>query len=115
MVGAESRVTGRTLMDIFRERGLRRIYMVGGPRLFHTLLADQVVQRLYLTLAGRLIGGDDIETPVRGPLFATPRGPPPPFDLGPRRLAATAVRLLRSRDTLTRKHAIPMIGRKPQS
>lgn len=72
VVDSESIVSGRTLMSIFRERGLRRIYMVGGPRLFHALLADRVVHRLYLTTVGRLIGGDDIETQVHGPLFATP-------------------------------------------
>ena len=72
VVGTEATVTGRALMDIFRERGLRRVYMVGGPRLFHALLADQVVHRLYLTTVGRVIGGDDIETQVRGPLFTTP-------------------------------------------
>lgn len=72
VVRTESTVRGHDLTQIFRERGLKRIYMVGGPRLFHALLRDQVVRRLYLTMAGRLVGGDDIETPVRGPHFTTP-------------------------------------------
>ncbi len=75
LVGTESTVTGRVLTDIFCERGLRRIYRVGGLRPFRALLSDQVVHRLGLTLAGRLSGGNDIEIPVHGPLFATPLAP----------------------------------------
>lgn len=71
-VGSTTEVTGQDLMTILRERGLKRIYMVGGPRLFHSLLKDGAIHRLYLTTAGRLLGGEDIETAVRGRPFPVP-------------------------------------------
>ncbi len=73
MVGSGSQVAGRDVLRVLNERGLRRVYMVGGPRLFHGLLADGIVHRLYLTTACRLLGGEeDVETPVRGPAFPLP-------------------------------------------
>lgn len=71
-VESAGEVTGADLLPIFRERGLRKIYMVGGPRLFHSLLRDGIVQRLYLTTAARLLGGEEIETPLRGHPFPVP-------------------------------------------
>ncbi len=72
-VDSPSHVTGHELLRVLAERELGRVYMIGGPRLFHSLLEDGVVQRLYLTIAARVLGGDrDIETLVRGPAFSVP-------------------------------------------
>lgn len=72
-VDSGSQVSGKDLLRVLDEHGLRRVYMVGGPRLFHGLLADGIVHRLYLTTACRLLGGEeDAETPVRGPAFPLP-------------------------------------------
>ena len=66
-------VTGKEVLRALGERGLRRVYMTGGPRLFHSLLADRTVDRLYLTTACRLLGGDkDMDTPLKGPVFPLP-------------------------------------------
>ena len=86
MVDDAPAVTGKDLWRALDERGLRRVYMTGGPRLFHGLLAERVVDRLYLTTACRLLGGEeDMETPVRGPVF------PLPAEARLRRLALDAV------------------------
>ncbi len=67
-------ITGQDLLSVLAARGLTRAYMVGGPRLFHALLADHAVHRLYMTTAARVLGGEppDIETLVRGPLLKPP-------------------------------------------
>ena len=86
MVDEAPAVTGKDLWRALDERGLRRVYMTGGPRLFHSLLADRVVDRLYLTTACRLLGGEeDRETLVRGSVL------PLPVEARLRRLALDAV------------------------
>ncbi len=68
-----TQVTGKDLIAALAARGLRRVYMVGGPRLFRGLLADKIVHRLYLTTACRLLAGEqDTDTLVQGPVLPLP-------------------------------------------
>ena len=86
MVDEAPAVTGKDLWRALDERGLRRVYMTGGPRPFHSLVVDRVVDRLYLTTACRLLGGEeDRETLVRGSVL------PLPVEARLRRLALEAV------------------------
>ncbi len=75
--GSGSRLTGRSIFDALMGQGFRRIYCIGGPRLLHALLEDDVVDRIYLTLAQVILGGDRYDTLTQGPRLAPPRG----FDL----------------------------------
>ncbi len=50
--------------------GYRAIYSASGPKVLHLLLAAGVLDRLYLTLANRLLGGDPFSSIVEGPLLA---------------------------------------------
>lgn len=75
--GPGPRLAGRDIFDALIERGYRRIYCIGGPRLLHALLAADVVDRMYLTLAQVILGGDRYDTLTHGPRLAPPRG----FDL----------------------------------
>ena len=43
------------------------MYSVAGPQVLHALLADQVLDRLYVTLTGRLLGGTEFDTLCMGP------------------------------------------------
>jgi riboflavin biosynthesis pyrimidine reductase len=54
--------------------GYRAIYSASGPKVLHLLLAAGVLDRLYLTLANRLLGGDPFSTIVDGPLLAPAAG-----------------------------------------
>jgi riboflavin biosynthesis pyrimidine reductase len=55
--------------------GYRTVYSAAGPEVMHMLLAEGVLDRLYLTIAGRILGGEPYASIVEGALLD------PPFDL----------------------------------
>jgi riboflavin biosynthesis pyrimidine reductase len=65
--GEGARVAGGLLREALAKHGARRIYSVAGPQVLHMLLADRVLDRLYLTLAGRVLGGTEFDTLCFGP------------------------------------------------
>ena len=58
VVAGSSKVDGALAVAALRERGLRRILCEGGPSLFGTLIAADVVDELCLTVAPTLEAGD---------------------------------------------------------
>ena len=65
--GAGVRVEGKRLREALEALGAQRMYSVAGPQVLHTMLADRVLDRLYLTLAGRVLGGVEFDTLCIGP------------------------------------------------
>ena len=74
IVAGETSVAGDRLVQAIAELGYRTIYSATGPKVLHLLLAAGVLDRLYLTLASRLLGGKPFSTIVEGPLLAPPAG-----------------------------------------
>jgi riboflavin biosynthesis pyrimidine reductase len=70
VVAGEQSVTGDRLVAVLAGLGYRAIYSASGPKVLHLLLAAGVLDRLYLTLANRLLGGDPFSSIVEGPLLA---------------------------------------------
>jgi riboflavin biosynthesis pyrimidine reductase len=70
VTAGETSVTGERLVQAMGELGYRAIYSASGPKVLHLLLAAGVLDRLYLTLANRLLGGDPFSSIVEGPLLA---------------------------------------------
>lgn len=68
----EDRVDGSSLVAFLAQRGLRLVYSIAGPQVMHTLLAANVLQRIYLTTALRFLAGTDYATVSQGPLFNPP-------------------------------------------
>lgn len=62
IAGQGDEVEGRTAIDCLRALGYQRIYVIAGPSVFHTLVHAGAIDRLYLTLAQRLLGGQDFDT-----------------------------------------------------
>lgn len=62
-------VEGKPLADALAELGHRNLFLLAGPRMLQTMLRDGMLSRLYLTLVHRLIGGEDIQTMISGPLL----------------------------------------------
>lgn len=71
--GAGPGLRGRDLISAVAGLGHQRIYSIAGPRLLHTLLDDDQVDRLYLTWCQRLLGGERYDTLVAGPPLSPPR------------------------------------------
>ncbi len=70
VTAGEASVTGDRLVQAMAELGYRAIYSASGPKVLHLLLAAGILDRLYLTLANRLLGGDPFSSIVEGPLLA---------------------------------------------
>ena len=64
--GAEDGIDAHRLRGVLSEAGCARVYAVGGPRVLHLLAAGAALDRLYLTLAPRLLGGERLSTLVEG-------------------------------------------------
>ncbi len=69
VVAGEESVDGRSLVRQMAQLGYRIIYSATGPKVLHLLLAGGVLDRLYLTLANRILGGRPFASIVEGPLL----------------------------------------------
>jgi riboflavin biosynthesis pyrimidine reductase len=67
--GADRHVDGKRLLDLLDTRGYRTVYAVAGPAVLHTLVQADVLDRLYLTFAHRLLAGTAFDTLTRGDPF----------------------------------------------
>jgi riboflavin biosynthesis pyrimidine reductase len=70
--GLSQDVDSEWAVNILAERGYRTIYAVAGPEVFHALLTRRMVNRLYLTLSHRLLGGQPYASMVTGPGLVPP-------------------------------------------
>jgi len=52
--------------------GYRRVYAIAGPSVLHALVRGDALDRLYLTTAHCLLGGQEFDTIIRGPEFSPP-------------------------------------------
>lgn len=71
--GAGPNLDGRDLCKALAVRGHRYIYSVAGPMALTALLRAGVLDRLYLTLALRMLGGSSFDTLTRGERLQPPR------------------------------------------
>ncbi|MBN1238662.1 MAG: dihydrofolate reductase family protein [Gammaproteobacteria bacterium] len=65
--GAGKRVEGGRLIEALAREAQWNIAMIGGGEVLHALLVDDVLDRLYLTLACRMLGGLSFDTLLTGP------------------------------------------------
>jgi riboflavin biosynthesis pyrimidine reductase len=70
IVSGETTVLGSQLVGRLSELGYRIVYSAAGPKVHHLLLEDGVLDRLYLTHANRLLGGQRFSSIVEGQLFS---------------------------------------------
>lgn len=72
LAGEGSGAHGRPVIEALAARGHRLIYAVTGPQVLHALLTGGVLNRLYLTTAHRMLGGERLATLVQGPPLPQP-------------------------------------------
>lgn len=68
-IGGGPWVEGAALIRALQQFNYRRIYLLAGPLVLHTMLQHGQLDRLYLTIRHQIIGGEDFHTMVRGPLL----------------------------------------------
>jgi riboflavin biosynthesis pyrimidine reductase len=66
-VGRGARAEGGKLIEALAQEGHRTIAMLAGGEVLHALMVDDVLDRLYLTLACRMVGGLSFDTLLTGP------------------------------------------------
>ena len=72
--GPDKWVEGRLMISVLAEQNYRSIYSIAGPAVFHTLLETGALDRLYLTIAHQLLGGESYDTLTRGTPLDPVRG-----------------------------------------
>lgn len=68
--GETRQVDASQLKTRLGELGYRRLYAIAGPSVLHALVHGNALDRLYLTTAHCLLGGQDFDTIVRGSKFS---------------------------------------------
>lgn len=71
-IAGEKKVKGNQLVETLNQLGYQAVYSAAGPKILHMLLADRVLNRLYLTHVNRILGGQHFSTIVDGYLFEQP-------------------------------------------
>lgn len=66
-------VEGDLLLQKMQEVGFKTIYSTAGPKVLHLLLRSNILDRLYLTFAHRVLGGSPFSSIVEGELLTPPQ------------------------------------------
>ncbi|OGO21031.1 MAG: pyrimidine reductase [Chloroflexi bacterium RBG_16_48_8] len=74
ILAGEDHVSGKELVKRLTGLGYQRVYSLTGPKVLHLLLEADVLDRLYLTIANRILGGESFSSIVEGGLFQPSRG-----------------------------------------
>jgi riboflavin biosynthesis pyrimidine reductase len=77
VVAGEAQVEGRQMVERLAGMGYRTVYSAAGSEVMHMLLNAGVLDRLYLTIAGRILGGE----PYAGIVQGAPLDPPIDLEL----------------------------------
>jgi len=64
--GEDRMVHGKPLIDELHKLGCQSIYLIAGPQMLDTMIRDQQLARLYLTITHQLVGGQDFRTLLTG-------------------------------------------------
>jgi riboflavin biosynthesis pyrimidine reductase len=70
VVAGQESVSGERMLEHMAELGYQTVYSAAGPKIHHLLLSGGVLNRLYLTSANRLLGGQEYASIVEGDSFS---------------------------------------------
>ncbi|WP_396958518.1 RibD family protein [Nitrosomonas sp.] len=69
IAGDRKSVNGTTMVDYMTDLGYRTIFSSAGPQILYLLLTSNVLNRLYMTQACRILGGNSYASLVEGELL----------------------------------------------
>lgn len=64
--GQSNYVEGAPLIQALAERNYQHIYLIAGPKMLHTMVQDQQLDKLYLSSSHQLLGGEIFRTLLDG-------------------------------------------------
>jgi riboflavin biosynthesis pyrimidine reductase len=70
VAGDGTRIEGRRLVEALAREAHRNVALIAGGEILHALIVDDVLDRLYLTLACRIVAGQSFDTLMTGPALA---------------------------------------------
>lgn len=73
-VGKGTRAEGGRLVEALAQESYWNVAMIGGGEILNALIVDDAVERLYLTLACRMLGGVSFDTLLTGPVLERTAG-----------------------------------------
>ena len=62
VLGAESLVDAKPLMEFITQRGYKSVYLVAGPQVLQELFLHAYVDRFFITICHQLLGGEDFKS-----------------------------------------------------
>ena len=71
VVAGDKSVAGEQMVQQLTAMGYQMVYSAAGPKILHLLLSGGVLDRLYLTMANRILGGKPYASIVEGGLLDT--------------------------------------------
>jgi riboflavin biosynthesis pyrimidine reductase len=72
LIAGKKSVDGSLLLKRLSELGYRSVYSAAGPKVLHLLVTGDVLDRLYLTYANRMLGGQPYASILEGALLTPP-------------------------------------------
>ncbi len=69
IIAGEQSVDGQKMAEMLYELGYRTVYSSAGPKILHFLLEAGILDRLYLSFASRILGGQPYASLSEGALF----------------------------------------------
>ncbi|MDD5371264.1 MAG: dihydrofolate reductase family protein [Anaerolineaceae bacterium] len=72
LIAGKKSVDGSLLLKRLSELGYRSVYSAAGPKVLHLLVSGDVLDRLYLTYANRMLGGQPYSSILEGALLTPP-------------------------------------------
>ena len=64
--GKSNFVEGVSLIQALAERNYQHVYLIAGPKMLHTMLKDQQLDKLYVSNSHQLLGGETFRTLLDG-------------------------------------------------
>ncbi|MGZ5050622.1 MAG: RibD family protein [Methylobacter sp.] len=69
LTGEDKMVQGAPLIHTLSSLGYKSIYLIAGPQMLDTVLREQQLSRLYLSMTHQLVGGKDFRTLLTGEIL----------------------------------------------
>ena len=73
IAGSSSTVEGKPLIDTLFNKDYKHFYLIAGPKMLHTMTADQQLSKMYLSTSHQLLGGDIFRTIIDGSPLNSPK------------------------------------------